>query len=78
MAVSGELVGEALYLAELVVAHLPDAPEALGLMSLLCLCEARRPARLDAQGGFVPLHQQESSHWDETLMRTANACLVPG
>ena len=54
---SGELAGEAVFLAELVAAHLPAEPEALGLVALLWLCEARRPARREV---FQPLHEQDT------------------
>ena len=71
-----QLAGEASYLAELVAAHLPDEPEALGLVTLLWLCEARRPARLDAAGGFVPLDEQDTQRWNLALVARANACLA--
>lgn len=58
------LADEALFLAELVAAQLPQDAEAIGLLALLLLCEARRPARLDAQGEFVPLDAQDVALWD--------------
>jgi RNA polymerase sigma-70 factor, ECF subfamily len=70
------LAAEALFLAQLVAARLPDEPEAMGLAALLCMCEARRPARLDAEGGFVPLDQQDPQRWNRELMRQANDCLA--
>jgi RNA polymerase sigma-70 factor (ECF subfamily) len=71
--VSSQLVAEAMYLAELVAAHLPAEPEALGLVALLWLCEARRPAR-DAV--FQPLHEQDPGRWDQGLIARANAALM--
>lgn len=72
------LVEEALWLARLTAALLPHEPEALGLASLLLHCEARRPARRDATGRFVPLAEQDVSRWQrpmiieaETLLRRA-------
>ncbi len=59
------LVDEALFLAELVAARMPDDAEATGLLALLLLCEARRPARLDASGDFVPLDQQDPGRWNQ-------------
>ena len=72
-AASGELAAEAMFLAELVAAHLPDEPEALGLVALLWLCEARRPARSEV---FQPLHEQDARRWDRTLIERANAALL--
>jgi RNA polymerase sigma-70 factor, ECF subfamily len=79
---AGDLAGEAVFLAGLVAAHLrDDAPpaaraEALGLLALLWLCEARRPARLDAQGEFVPLERQDASAWDADLIGRADHALA--
>lgn len=72
----GELADEALFLAELVVAHLPADAEALGLLALLRYCEARRPARLDAQGEFVPLDLQDPARWDAAAIGRAHALLA--
>ena len=72
-AVSGQLAAEAVYLAELVAAHLPGEPEALGLVALLWLCEARRPARDEA---FQPLHDQDPRRWDAALIARANDALA--
>ena len=69
---AGELAGEARFLAELVAAQLPDEPEALGLVALLWLCEARRPAR---RTRFQPLHEQDPRDWDAALIAQADAAL---
>ncbi len=69
------LADEALFLAELVAARLPADAEAAGLLALLLLCEARRPARLDAQGDFVPLDAQDPERWDATRIARANALI---
>ena len=69
---AGELAGEARFLAELVATQLPAEPEALGLVALLWLCEARRPARHDA---FQPLHEQDPQAWDASLIAQADAAL---
>lgn len=61
------LSSEALHLAMVLVELLPDEPEVLGLAALLCLCEARRPARLDAHGNFVALDDQDRNRWDAEL-----------
>jgi RNA polymerase sigma-70 factor, ECF subfamily len=70
---SGELAGEAVFLAELVAAHLPAEPEALGLVALLWLCEARRPARSEV---FQPLHEQDPRRWDQGRIARANDALL--
>lgn len=70
------LADEALFLAELVAAQLPGEAEALGLLALLWLCEARRPARLDAAGEFVPLDQQDTTRWDHTAIARADRLLA--
>jgi predicted RNA polymerase sigma factor len=82
---SESLSAEALHLA-LVLAELqPDEPEVLGLAALLCLAEARRTARRDAHGRFVPLDEQDARRWDasliargEKLLRRAHAFGRPG
>ena len=53
------LSAEALHLAMTLTESLPDEPEVLGLAALICLAEARRPARRDADGCFVPLDDQD-------------------
>lgn len=57
------LVGEAVFLARLLVAQLPEAAEARGLLALMLLAAARHPARRDAAGGFVPLTEQDPARW---------------
>ncbi len=73
---AGELAGEAMFLAELAAATPPPSAEALGLAALLLLCEARRPARIDAQGAFVPLPQQDVRRWNRPMIERANALLA--
>ncbi len=59
-----ELCAEAIRLARLVVTLLPDQPEALGLLALLLLQDARRDARVDGAGELVLLADQDPSRWD--------------
>ena len=73
---AGDLADEAVYLAELVVAHLPDHAEANGLLALLWLCESWRAARVGIDGEFVPLDQQDAAHWDRALIRRADERLA--
>jgi RNA polymerase sigma-70 factor, ECF subfamily len=61
-----ELCVEAIRLARLVVELLPDEPEASGLLALMLLHDARRSARLDAEGNLVTLEAQDRSLWDRT------------
>ncbi len=69
------LAEEALFLARLLAALLPEEPEALGLSALLCHCEARRPARRGPGGGFIPLAEQEVALWERALQAEAEAAL---
>ncbi len=65
------LSAEAIWLARLVVTLLPDAQEAKGLLSLMLYSEARRGARRDRQGAYVPLSEQDVGLWDRALIREA-------
>ncbi len=61
---------EAIDLGELVVSSLPGEPEALGLLALMLHCEARRPARRDAKGAYIPLSDQDTTLWStESIVR---------
>jgi RNA polymerase sigma-70 factor (ECF subfamily) len=71
-----DLTGEAIFLARLVTGLLPDAPEALGLLALMLHAEARRPARRDAEGAFVPLGWQDHTLWDVAMIAEAEALLI--
>ena len=64
------LSAEAWYLAELVVGLLQDDAEAMGLLALIELCQARKPAAL-VDGETVPLHEQDPQAWDAHLIRRA-------
>ena len=74
-AARSDLTGEAIFLARLVTLLLPDAPEALGLLALMLHAEARRRARRDADGAFVPLGWQEPALWDAGMIAEAEALL---
>jgi RNA polymerase sigma-70 factor (ECF subfamily) len=69
------LAGEAIYLARLVADMLPQEPEALGLLALMLHAEARRAARRDAAGEFVPLAEQDIARWDASSIAEAEALL---
>lgn len=66
---------EAIWLARLLVQLLPADPEAKGLLSLMLHCEARRDARRDPFGAFVPLHRQDTARWNRTMIVEAEAML---
>jgi RNA polymerase sigma-70 factor (ECF subfamily) len=69
------LAEEGIWLGRLVASLLPQEPEALGLLSLMLYAQARRDARRDAQGGYVPLADQEAAAWDAELIAEAEALL---
>ena len=58
-----ELCAEAIRLARLLAELMPDEPEALGLLAMLLLVDARRPARTAADGSIVLLADQDRSRW---------------
>ncbi|MEZ5182081.1 MAG: sigma-70 family RNA polymerase sigma factor [Acidimicrobiales bacterium] len=62
--VRADLCDEALRLARLLVDLMPDEPEALGLLALLLLTDARRRTRTDAAGDLVLLADQDRTRWD--------------
>jgi RNA polymerase sigma-70 factor, ECF subfamily len=70
------LAGEAIWLGRLVVSLLPEEPEALGLLALMLHAEARRAARRDASGAYVPLAEQDPARWDAALIDEAEAILL--
>jgi RNA polymerase sigma-70 factor (ECF subfamily) len=59
-----DLVAEAIRLARLTVLLLPDETEAKGLLALMLLTDARRPARLSAEGEVVLLEEQDRTLWN--------------
>jgi RNA polymerase sigma-70 factor (ECF subfamily) len=73
------LSDEAIRLGRVLVDLMPDEPEAVGLLALMLLTEARRPARLDVDGRMVRLADQDRSLWDRDLITEGHdlvrACL---
>ncbi len=59
-----ELTAEAIRLTRLIRALLPDDGEVAGLLALMLLTEARRPARISAGGELVTLVEQDRGAWD--------------
>ena len=79
------LSDEGLWLGQLLTALLPNEPEALGMLALMLHAHARRSARRDAAGAYVPLAQQDPTLWDaamideaERLLRRASALKTLG
>jgi len=68
-----DLCAEAIRLARLLVELMPDEPEVLGLLALLLLTEARRPARVAPDGSMVLLPNQDRSTWDRALIEEGHA-----
>ncbi|WP_329253733.1 RNA polymerase sigma factor [Actinoallomurus sp. NBC_01490] len=69
------LSAEAIRLARVLVALMPDEPEAVGLLALMLLHDARRAARLDAAGDLVTLEDQDRRRWDAAEIEEGVALL---
>ena len=69
------LADEGIWLGRLVVSLLPEEAEAQGLLALMLYAQARRGARRDADGEYVPLEQQDPAAWDPALIGEAEALL---
>ena len=76
-----DLSGEAIRLTRMLHAQLPTE-EVAGLLALMLLTDARRPARVDDTGALVPLEAQDRSRWDRELIAEGlgllNATLARG
>ena len=70
-----DLAEEGIWLGRLVASLLPDEPEALGLLALMLHAEARRGARRNALGEYVPLADQDPASWDAQLIDEAEGLL---
>ncbi|HEY0687360.1 MAG TPA: RNA polymerase sigma factor [Steroidobacter sp.] len=62
--VRGELCAEAIRLTRVLSSELPDEMEVQGLLALMLLSDARRPARVTADGQMILLRDQDRSKWD--------------
>jgi RNA polymerase sigma factor (sigma-70 family) len=71
-----DLAAEAIRLGRIVHLAAPAEPEASGLLALMLLTEARRPARADRLGELIPLEQQDRSLWDRKLSAEGRALLA--
>ncbi len=70
-----DLAAEALRLSQLLRALLPERREPLSLLALLLLIDARRPARVSAEGELVLLADQERALWDRAQVERGKALL---
>ena len=70
-----DLANEAMRLARMLVALVPDEPEALGLQALLEIQGSRMAARIDGQGEPVLLEAQDRTRWDRLLIHRGLAAL---
>ncbi len=70
-----DLTGEAIFLARVVTELMPDEAEALGLLACMLHAEARRGARRNAEGEYVPLADQDPAAWNAPMILEAEALL---
>ena len=73
---AADLTAEAIRLTRMLRAELPAEPEVAGLLALMLLTEARRPARQTAEGVLVPLAEQDRGLWDTALLREGTALIT--
>jgi RNA polymerase sigma-70 factor (ECF subfamily) len=73
--VRGELCGEAIRLGRLLAELMPDDAEVWGLLALMLLHDARRTARVDVDGRWVALEDQDQSQWDRAGIDEGRAAL---
>ncbi len=71
--VRDELCAEAIRLGRLLAELLPNEPEVLGLLALMLLVEARRPARTTDEGDLVRLADQDRARWDRARIAEGHA-----
>lgn len=70
-----QLCAEAIRLARVLCALMPDEPEASGLLALLLLHDARKDARVDAAGDLVTLEDQDRTQWNRDEIAEGTALL---
>ena len=70
------LPGEAISIGRTLAELMPEEPEALGLLSLMLHCEARREARRDDEGNYVPLSEQDVARWSQPMSAEAEGFLA--
>jgi predicted RNA polymerase sigma factor len=70
------LAEEAIWLSRVLLQLMPGEAEVQGLLALMLHCEARRAARRDRDGRYVPLSEQDPSRWSLPLVEEAERHLV--
>lgn len=70
-----DLAEEAIYLGRVIAQLLPSEPEGLGLLALMLHAEARRTARRNPAGEYVPLAAQDANLWDAAMIEEAEEIL---
>jgi predicted RNA polymerase sigma factor len=70
------LAEEAIWLARVLLQLMPGGAEAQGLLALMLHCEARRHARRDRNGQYVPLSEQDPKLWSLPLIEEAERLLT--
>ncbi|WP_263864031.1 RNA polymerase sigma factor [Paenibacillus lycopersici] len=69
------LAEEAIYLGKLLLQFAPREPEVYGLLAAMLYCEARRAARYDEEGDYIPLSEQNCARWEQSLIMEAERYL---
>jgi RNA polymerase sigma factor (sigma-70 family) len=70
------LSGEAIRLTRWLHRLLPEEPEVTGLLALMLLTDARRPARTLTDGSLVPLAEQDRDRWDHAMIAEGTALIT--
>ena len=73
---ASEIAEEAVWLGRLVVSLLPEEPEAKGMLALMLYAEARRSARRDEAGAYVPFEEQDVAIWNVSQISEAERFLL--
>jgi RNA polymerase sigma factor (sigma-70 family) len=71
-----DLSGEAIRLARILQAAVPEDAEVAGLLALMLLTDARRPARTGPGGELIPLAEQDRTRWDRALIAEGMALIT--
>jgi RNA polymerase sigma factor (sigma-70 family) len=71
-----DLTTEAIRLTRMLHRLLPDEPEVAGLLALMLLSDARRPARATEAGDLITMEHQQRDLWDRTLTAEGTALIT--